>query len=249
MRPRPITPAPRPSCPRRGAVLRQVVRGSPSTRWLPARHVGGPPGLTGGFGWLPLRALAGLAQAYPGNAAALAWPPRRGLSASMRRLGCSSLWFDPDNGTVFLYRNPCPAVVSIRKPRGQDPRGGITGSPSWRSATCLAADVVPAGRRGGAGLARPAASTLDCRHRRAVGTAMAGASSVAGRAGRLHPRTLPEPSCLALAPLVAATGVALGRSGGAASPTTTPTPSGCATRRAPAGSPDAGYVSEITSGL
>ena len=113
-------------------------------------------------------------------------------------------------GRYFLYRNPCPAVVSIRKPRGQDPRGGITGSPSWRSATCLAADVVPAGRRGGAGLARPAASTLDCRHRRAVGTAMAGASSVAGRAGRLHPRTLPEPSCLALAPLVAATGVASG---------------------------------------
>ena len=109
----------------------------------------------------------------------------------MRRLGCSPLWFDAGNGTVLSVQNLGPTVVSIWKPGGQDPRGGSTGSPSWRSATCLTADVLPAGRRGGAGLTRP--HPAGCFH-----------PGLPASARRSAPRWL------ALAPLVAATGVALG---------------------------------------
>jgi hypothetical protein len=74
----------------------------------------------------------------------------------------------------------------------------------------LGPTVVP-GRPSRAAPATPAAaSTLDCGISAPVGTAMVGASSMAGKPGDCTSRTFPEPCCLALAPLVAATGVALG---------------------------------------
>lgn len=167
----------------------------------------------------------------------------------MRRLGCSPSDLIRAMGGYFLYRNPCPTVVSIRKPGGHDPRG--------ESLAPLVAfsDLPCRGRGTGRPSRRRRPHPAGCLHPLTagigapVGTAMAAASSLAGRAGGCTSRTLPEPSCLALAPLVAATGVALGAFRRRGFSTTTPTPSGCATRRAPASSPDAGYVSEITSGL
>jgi hypothetical protein len=93
--------------------------------------------------------------------------PPAGAVRLNAKAGLLTLWFDPGNGTVLSVQKPLSDGCVYTEAGGQDPRGRITGSPSWRSATCLAADVVPAGRRGGAGLARLAASTLDCRHRRA----------------------------------------------------------------------------------
>jgi hypothetical protein len=144
-------------------VLPQVVPDSPSTGWLQPGKWADHRGLTGGFGWLPygLSEPGSLRRTLEMRRPSLG-PPGRGLPASMRRLGCSPQ-FDPGNRTVLSVQNLGPTAVSIRTPGGQDPRGGSTCSPSWRSATCLATDVVPTGRQGGAGLTRPAASTLDCR--------------------------------------------------------------------------------------
>ena len=130
----------------------------------------------------------------------------------MARLGCPPLWFDPGNGTVLSVQNLGPTVVSIWKPGGQDPRGGSTGSPLVAcAATCLAADVVPAGRQG-----RRRPHPAGCFHPGLSASARCSAPRWLGRAawlvkpGGCTSRTLPKPRCLALAPLVAATGVALG---------------------------------------
>jgi hypothetical protein len=127
----------------------------------------------------------------------------------MRRLGCSPLWFDPGNGTVLSVQKPWLGGCVYTEAGPRPTRGEALASP-WRSATCLAADVVPAGRQGGAGLTRPAASTLTADIGAPVGAAMAGGAAWLAEPGDCTSRTLPEPSCLALAPLVAATGVALG---------------------------------------
>jgi hypothetical protein len=127
----------------------------------------------------------------------------------MRRLGCSPLWFDPGNGTVLSVQKPWLGGCVYTEAGPRPTRGEALASPR-RSATCLAADVVPAGRQGGAGLTRPAASTLTADIGAPVGAAMAGGAAWLAEPGDCTSRTLPEPSCLALAPLVAATGVALG---------------------------------------
>src|SRR5215211_1558903 len=126
--------------------------------------------------------------------------PPAGAVASMRRLGCPPLWFDPGNRTVLSVQKPWPDGCVSTEAGGPRPTRGAL-APLVALATCLAADVVP-GRPSRAVLSssRPAASTLDCRHR---------------CAGRHRPSRLLEwPS---------------GRSPGAVSSTTTPTPSGCAT--------------------
>jgi hypothetical protein len=87
-------------------------------------------------------------------------------------------------------------------------------------------------RAGRQGRRRPhpaAASTFDCRHRCAGRHRDGWGEQHGWPSWRLYLPDPPKSSCLALAPLVAATGVALGRSPGSASSTTTPTSSGCAT--------------------
>jgi hypothetical protein len=112
-------------------------------------------------------------------------------------------------GRYCLYRNLGSAVVSIRKP-GQDPREGKHWLPlgvqrlalprTWSRQAVKAAPASP-GR-----LLPPLTADIGA----PVGAAMAGGAAWLAEPGDCTSRTLPEPSCLALAPLVAATGVALG---------------------------------------
>jgi len=137
--------------------------------------------------------------------------PPAGAVASMRRLGCPPLWFDPGNRTVLSVQKPWPDGCVSTEAGGPRPTRGAL-APLVALATCLAADVVP-GRPSRAVLSssRPAASTLDCRHR-CAGRHRDGWGEQRGweGPGGCTSRTLPEPSCLASAPPVAATGVALG---------------------------------------
>jgi hypothetical protein len=96
--------------------------------------------------------------------------------------------------------------------RGAKTHEGSTGSPCG-----LSSDLPCRGRgpgqavKGGAGPHLAAASTLDCRHRCAGRHRDGwGEQHGSGQAGGCTSRALPKPSCLALAPLVTATGVALG---------------------------------------
>jgi hypothetical protein len=125
-------------------------------------------------------------------------------------------WADHPSGWVqaigryCLHRNLGSTVVSIRKPGGQDPRGGPLAPPrgvqrlalprTWsrqavKAAPASAGQLLPPLT---AGIARRSAPRW------------LGRAAWLAEPGGCTSRTLPELSCLALAPLIAATGVALG---------------------------------------
>jgi hypothetical protein len=117
--------------------------------------------------------------------------PPAGAVRLMRRLGCSPSALIQAIGRYCLYRRLGSTVVSIRKPGGQDPRGGEHWLPprgvqrlalprTWSRQAVKAAPASP-GR-----LLPPLTAGIGA----PVGAAMGGASSMAGRAGRLH---LPDP--------------------------------------------------------
>ena len=174
--------------------------------------------------------------------------PPAGAVASMRRLGCPPLWFDPGNRTVLSVQKPWPDGCVSTEAGGPRPTRGAL-APLVALATCLAADVVP---RRPSRRRRP--HPAGCFHprlpasARPVGTAMAGASSMAGQTRRLH---LPDPPQTSL-PSVGAARRGY-RSGPRGVPQarlhrlTTRRHPAAQPRRAPAGSPEAGHVSEITS--
>ena len=112
-----------------GAVLRQVVPGSPSTGWLPARQVGGPPALKGGFGVHYGLYEPGSLRRTLGTRRPSLGPPGGGCPPQCEGWAAHPSGLIQAIGRYCLYRNLGPTVVSLRKPGGQDPRGGSTGSP------------------------------------------------------------------------------------------------------------------------
>jgi hypothetical protein len=129
----------------------------------------------------------------------------------MRRLGCPPLWFDPGNRTVLSIQKPWSDGCFSTEAGGPRPTRGKHWLPprgvqrlalprTWSRQAVKAAPASP-GR-----LLPPLTADIGA----PVGAAMAGGAAWLAEPGDCTSRTLPEPSCLALAPLVAATGVALG---------------------------------------
>ena len=192
MRPRPITPAPPAFVSSPGVLC--------FTRWSRAARqpAGSQPGK-----WADHRSdrrvrLVAITGSMSRARCGVPWErggPRLAPPAGAVRLnakaGLLTLWFDPGNRTVLSVQNLGPTVVSIRKPGGQDPRGGSTGSP-----LVAFSDLPCRGRGTGRPSRRRRPHPAGCFHPLTAGigapvsAAMSGASSVAGRAGRLH---LPDP--------------------------------------------------------
>jgi len=195
-----------------GAVLRQVVPGSPSTGWLPARQVGGPPALKGGFGVHYGLYEPGSLRRTLGTRRPSLGPPGGGCPPQCEGWAAHPSGLIQAIGRYCLYRNLVRRLCLYGSRGAKTHEGEALAPPSWRVQRLdLPRTWSRAGRQGGAGHTRPAASTLDCRHRRARSAPRwLGRAAWLAKPGGCTSRTLPKPRCLALAPLVAATGVALG---------------------------------------
>jgi hypothetical protein len=168
----------------------QVVPGSPSTSGS-SPQAGGPPALTGGFGWLPItgamsRARSGVGWERGGPRLA----PPAGAVRLTAKAGLPTPLVDPGNRTVLSVQKPWSDGCASTEAGGQDPREEY-----WLPRG-LCSDLPCRGRgpgqavKGGAGHARRLLPPLTAGIGAPVGTAMVGASSMAGQAGRLH---LPNP--------------------------------------------------------
>jgi hypothetical protein len=136
-------------------------------------------------------------------------PPAGAVRLNVKA-GLITLWLGPGNRTVLSVQKPWFDGCFYTEAGGQDPRGGPLAPPrgvqrlalprawSWqavKAAPASAGQLLPPLT---AGIGAP------------VGAAMAGRAAWLAEPGGCTSRTLPELGCLALAPLVAATGVALG---------------------------------------
>ena len=165
----PITPVPRPSCPRRGAVLRQVVPGRPSTGWLPARHVGGPPALKGGFGVHYGLYEPGSLRRTLGTRRPSLGPPGGGCPPQCQGWAAHPSGLIQAMGRYCLYRTLVRRLFLYGSRGAKTHEGEALAPPSWRvQRLALPRTWSRQAVKGGAGHTRPAASTLDYRHRRAV---------------------------------------------------------------------------------
>jgi hypothetical protein len=93
--------------------------------------------------------------------------PRRGLPALMRRLGLLTPWFDPGIGRYLSFTETLVRRLCLYGSRGAKTHEGEALAPlvAFSDLPCRGRGPgrPPRRRR----LTRPAASTLDCRHRRA----------------------------------------------------------------------------------